>query len=868
MESSIIKNKLVSILKQKGRGTLDLKNAFMKYDKKQGNSDLSYEEFLTVLNNYGLYPTSAESRSLFLELDTDNDGVVSYIEFLKIMRGELSQRRKDIITKLFNSIDRDGDGRITMTDIGSSFNPKNHPDVKSGLTTIPNLLKDFISTFNTVTDNGYISLSQFLEYYSNSAAYDDDASFEAMISSLWNISTAKANFGGKPKSLNEIMSSQSTSSSDIVAPAGLEKLRQELISRGSSGIIGIQRKFRIIDDDNSKSLNLVEFKKALKESNVNLSDSEVSQLFNYFDTNKNGLIEFDEFIVAVRGPMNSRRKQLVLMAFDVIDKDCNGVLEPADLVSCYDTSKHPEVLAGRKTPDQVLREFLDTFDVGGEIDGKVTRQEFINYYTNLGASIDNEDYFELMIRNAWHISGGEGAAANSANRRVLVTGADGSQSVTEIKNDLGLKANDKAGMIARLKAQGVDASNISLYDGGDDNNNPGVEGLRTLRRQPIKPRDNTSGVLPGGTETVFSTSRATKNQPFTLEKASAGVLALVKKLKEQLKANGGHGFIALQRKFRILDDDGSKNLDVSEFKKGMKELKLTLTDPELRTLFEYFDSNKNGSIDFEEFVQGVRDPLTSRRLALVELAFKVLDTNGDGVIDVSEVASKYDASKHPDVLAGRKTPDQVYREFLDTFDVGGEIDGKVTRQEFINYYTNLGASIDNEDYFELMIRNAWHISGGEGAAANSANRRVLVTGADGSQSVTEIKNDLGLKANDKAGMIARLKAQGVDASNISLYDGGDDNKNMSEPINAFAKKQRNLSLVTTFSFGQEVPKSSQYSTTLRDAGAVHSSIDFAKRAKNQSLVTTFQFSQDDSSRSAKATSLRTSNTDKSIGQYS
>ena len=43
-------------------------------------------------------------------------------------------------------------------------------------TTIPNLLKDFISTFNTVTDNGYITLSQFLEYYSNSAAYDDDAS--------------------------------------------------------------------------------------------------------------------------------------------------------------------------------------------------------------------------------------------------------------------------------------------------------------------------------------------------------------------------------------------------------------------------------------------------------------------------------------------------------------------------------------------------------------------------------------------------------------------------------------------------------------------------------------------------------------------
>jgi len=84
-----------------------------------------------------------------------------------------------------------------------------------------------------------------------------------------------------------------------------------------------------------------------------------------------------------------------------------------------------------------------------------------------------------MIRNAWHISGGEGAAANSANRRVLVTRADGSQYVEEIKNDLGLKAGDKAGMLARLKAQGADAASISLFDGGDDNNKktPGAKPL-------------------------------------------------------------------------------------------------------------------------------------------------------------------------------------------------------------------------------------------------------------------------------------------------------------------------------------------------------------------------------------------------------
>ena len=82
------------------------------------------------------------------------------------------------------------------------------------------------------------------------------------------------------------------------------------------------------------------------------------------------------------------------------------------------------------------REFLDTFDVGGVKDGKVTPEEFCNYYANVSASIDNDDYFELMIRNAWHISGGEGWCANTSNRRVLVTHTDGRQTVEEVKVQL------------------------------------------------------------------------------------------------------------------------------------------------------------------------------------------------------------------------------------------------------------------------------------------------------------------------------------------------------------------------------------------------------------------------------------------------
>lgn len=65
------------------------------------------------------------------------------------------------------------------------------------------------------------------------------------------------------------------------------------------------------------------------------------------------------------------------------------------------------MLEGRKTERQVLEEFLSTFEMAlsGVSDGIVTEEEFLEYYTSISASIDNEDYFEQMINGSWNISG-------------------------------------------------------------------------------------------------------------------------------------------------------------------------------------------------------------------------------------------------------------------------------------------------------------------------------------------------------------------------------------------------------------------------------------------------------------------------------
>lgn len=77
--------------------------------------------------------------------------------------------------------------------------------------------------------------------------------------------------------------------------------------------------------------------------------------------------------------------------------------------------------------------------------------------------MDNDDEFELIIRNAWHISGGKGAAECTTTTRVLAVFADGRQQVLEVKDDLGLDRTKPEQFRQALLKQGYeDILEVSL----------------------------------------------------------------------------------------------------------------------------------------------------------------------------------------------------------------------------------------------------------------------------------------------------------------------------------------------------------------------------------------------------------------------
>ena len=59
-----------------------------------------------------------------------------------------------------------------------------------------------------------------------------------------------------------------------------------------------------MDDDNSKSLNKYEFGKAINDYMLGFPAAESATLFSYFDVDGSGTIDYNEFLRAIRGPIN------------------------------------------------------------------------------------------------------------------------------------------------------------------------------------------------------------------------------------------------------------------------------------------------------------------------------------------------------------------------------------------------------------------------------------------------------------------------------------------------------------------------------------------------------------------------------------
>ena len=448
-------DKLRQIMTQQGaKGVMNLLRNLRNVDL-AGSNGVDLDEFITVIQNVlkdsdGSFPVK-EIHNIFNIYDIQEKGIMEYKTFLSDLfkLKSMSKSRKSHLEKIFEHLDFE---RKQALDINELISLYKKPEA-SEPNPVPDLLETFVIFHNIIrgTRNPLVNLDDFIEYY-NYVNFlipetKNDKLFIDYTSDGWrlndktlderkNLADSKLKTLGKQKNrdakeklignsktpygtikdkinynLNEeeaTIKYNVNNYEDIMA-----HLRNNLVQRGPRGLMSIRRTFMLIDENSDKRIQFSEFEKMFKRYRFNLSQTEINNLFNYFDKDGSGYIDYGEFIGGILGDLSKFRKDILKQVFDKIDKDETGTITVGQLREAYNPKEHPLVRQGKRSEDEILGDFIDSLEYHFSLlnekndenvdvnDIKIDFDEFCDFYKTISLSVEDDKYFEIMVMSEW-----------------------------------------------------------------------------------------------------------------------------------------------------------------------------------------------------------------------------------------------------------------------------------------------------------------------------------------------------------------------------------------------------------------------------------------------------------------------------------
>ena len=187
----------------------------------------------------------------------------------------------------------------------------------------------------------------------------------------------------------------------------LEQLKQKLRIRGIRGLLYLHKQF-LLSCPNLMRISYNDFINILKGQHLFFNENEYKILFNSFSYDN--YILFSKFIREFKKKLNENKLNEVNNIFSILDLENTGNVNINQIKMNFDAKNHPEVISGKKTEEEILLEFIDSFQINNYILNYGNNNEnniidfeiFANFYEYVAFVYENDNEFKNIVNSTFH----------------------------------------------------------------------------------------------------------------------------------------------------------------------------------------------------------------------------------------------------------------------------------------------------------------------------------------------------------------------------------------------------------------------------------------------------------------------------------
>ena len=176
----------------------------------------------------------------------------------------------------------------------------------------------------------------------------------------------------------------------------VDKILKGCAKKGWIGLRNLKTYLRSISPHDCDIIDKNSFKHYLDQQGIRLDFSEVTEICEIFDKNKNDHINFIEFLNAIRYVTESRMQQIDEFFNQVKDREENCVLF-SKLNRIADTRFHPEVMRYQKSASQIRMEYEKYWD-RLKIDDTISEEHFKQFFYDVSSVVENDRDFTQILK--------------------------------------------------------------------------------------------------------------------------------------------------------------------------------------------------------------------------------------------------------------------------------------------------------------------------------------------------------------------------------------------------------------------------------------------------------------------------------------